>query len=116
MNRWIRICRYDDLLPERPVAALVGGRQVAVVRLFDGSVHALDNRDPFCRAQVLARGLVGNRGDVTVLISPMHKHAFDLRTGRCLDDEQLRVNVHRVHVDAGFVDIAVDVTADVAVA
>ena len=42
---------------------------------------------PVRQASVLARGIVGTRGDVPFVASPMHKHAFDLRTGPCLDDE-----------------------------
>jgi len=104
---WVRICRYEELLPERPVAALIAGRQVAVVRLADGSVHAVDNRDPFSQAQVLARGIVGNRGDVAILVSPMHKQAFDLHSGRCLDDARVQLPVHDVRVRSGWVEIAV---------
>lgn len=114
MNRWTPICRYDDLLPDRPVAALVEGQQVAVVRLADGLVHALDNRDPFSRAPVLARGIVGDRDGVAILISPMHKQAFDLRTGRCMDDGSVRVDVHEVRVDAGLVEVAIAAHAEFA--
>jgi len=107
MQRWIRVCGYEELLPDRPVAALVGDQQVAVVRLADGSVHALDNRDPFSRAQVLARGIVGDRDGVAILVSPMHKQAFDLGTGICVDDDGVAVAVHHVRLRAGQVDIAI---------
>ena len=33
----------------------------------------------------------------------MHKHAFDLRTGRCLDDETHSVPVYDVVVEDGMV-------------
>jgi nitrite reductase (NADH) small subunit len=34
----------------------------------------------------------------------MHKQAFDLRTGQCLDDETVRVPTYAVHVtDEGLV-------------
>ena len=46
------------------------------------------------KASVLARGIVGTRGDVPFVASPMHKHAFDLRTGQCLDDEHVSVPVY----------------------
>ncbi|MBX6370735.1 MAG: nitrite reductase small subunit NirD [Acidothermus sp.] len=95
---WHRVCRVSELVPGRPVAAWLDGVQVAVVRLPDGSVHAVDNRDPFCDAMVLARGLTGSRGGADVLISPMYKHAFDLRTGRCLDDASRSITVHSVRI------------------
>ena len=41
--------------------------------------------DPFSGAYVMARGLVGTRGDAPTVASPMYKQIFDLRTGRCLE-------------------------------
>jgi len=84
---WVGVCGLDDLLPGRGVALLVGGRQVAAFRDRAGTLYALDNRDPFSGAYVLSRGLLGSRGTVPVLISPMYKQAFDLRNGMCLDEE-----------------------------
>ena len=39
MTAFLPVCRYDDLLPERGAAALLGSRQVAVFRTFDGAVQ-----------------------------------------------------------------------------
>jgi nitrite reductase (NADH) small subunit len=82
---WTAVCRLDDLAPERGAAALVAGEQVALFRLVDGTVHAVQQRDPYSGAHVLSRGIVGSRGDVPTVASPMYKQVFDLRTGRCLD-------------------------------
>ena len=103
---WTAVCRADQLLPERGVAALVGGVQVALFRLFDGSLHAVGNRDPFSGAHVLARGIVGSRGDVPTVASPMYKQVFDLRTGVCLDapeDGAARLPVFPVREQDGVV-------------
>jgi len=102
---WTRVCRYDDLLPERGVAALVGGQQVAVFRTFDGVVHAIDNRDPFSGAQVLSRGIVGSRGEAHTVASPIFKEVFDLQTGRCLSDPDVSVAVHDVRRVDGSVEV-----------
>lgn len=85
-TRWLPVCAWADLTPGRGVAVLVGDEQVAVFRDRDGRVYAIGNRDPFSGAYVLARGLLGDRGGVPVVASPMYKHAFDLRTGACLDE------------------------------
>ena len=85
-RRWVAVCGLDDLLPGRGVALLIDGEQVAAFRDRSGALYALDNRDPFSGAYVLSRGLLGSRGPVPVLISPMYKQAFDLRTGVCLDE------------------------------
>lgn len=103
---WTEVCAFDDLVPERAVAALVdcnqaASGQVAIVRLHDGCVHAVDNRDPFSGANVMARGIVGSRGDAAVLVSPMYKQAFDLGTGVCLDDVSVTLAVHPVRVVEG---------------
>lgn len=81
----IRVCGLDDLEVERGRAALVDDLQVALFRLRDGSVRAVDNLDPFTSAQVIARGIVGTRGDADTVASPLHKQVFDLATGECLD-------------------------------
>lgn len=103
---WVAVCRYDDLLPERGVAVLVDGEQVAVFRTHDGDVHAVGNRDPFCGAPVLSRGIVGTRGEAPVVVSPMYKQAFELRTGRCLDDPTVAVPVWPVRVAHDRVEVA----------
>lgn len=89
-ERWVPVCGLDELLPGRGVAVLLGADQVALFRGSDGRdalLYALDNRDPFSGAQVLSRGLLGSRGRTRVLISPMLKQAFDLESGRCLDED-----------------------------
>ena len=100
---WAPVCRVDALEIERGVTALVHGQAVAVFRTYDDEVYALGNYDPFSKASVLARGIVGTRGDVPVVASPMHKHAFDLRTGRCLEDESVSVPAYDVQVVEGVV-------------
>lgn len=82
---WTAVCRLDDLAPERGAAALLDGVQVALFRLVDGTVLAVDQHDPFSDAYVMSRGIVGTRGDAPTVASPMYKQVFDLRTGRCLD-------------------------------
>ena len=71
-------------------------RQIALFLLQDGSLHALDNHEPISRANVLSRGIVGDRGGVPVVASPIYKQCYELATGRCLDDPEHRVEVHEV--------------------
>ena len=85
------VCALDAIPVEGGVAALVDGQAVAVFRTYAGEVLAIGNVDPFSGASVLSRGIVGSRGDVPVVSSPMYKQAFDLRTGRCIDDPAVAV-------------------------
>jgi nitrite reductase (NADH) small subunit len=84
---WTLVCDYDHLQPECGVAVLLGGEQVALFRTFDGALYAIGNQDPFTGAFVLSRGIVGTRGGIPTVASPLHKQVFDLRTGACLDDD-----------------------------
>jgi nitrite reductase (NADH) small subunit len=97
------VCRLDELESEGGVAAVVDGRAVAIFLTHDGNVHAISNYDPCSQASVLARGIVGTRGGTPVVYSPMHKQAFDLRTGQCLDEPEVRVPTFHVEIVAGTV-------------
>jgi nitrite reductase (NADH) small subunit len=105
-TRWRQVCRYDLLQPERGVAALLDGEQVAIFRTHDGTVHAVGNIDPFSGAAVLSRGIVGDRGGVPTVASPVYKQVFGLRDGRCLDDHTVAVRCYRVRVADGVVEVA----------
>jgi NAD(P)H-dependent nitrite reductase small subunit len=106
-TRWAAVCRLADLLPERGAAALFGDVQIAVFRLHCDAVRAVGNRDPIAGANVLSRGIVGTRGDRTVVVSPMHKQAYDLDSGACLDVPAVSVPVYPVRVRDGVVEVAV---------
>ena len=96
---WISVCAVDRLTPDRGVAALVDGRAVAVFRLSDGSLHAIDNVDPCSGASVLSRGIVGDVAGVATVASPLYKQRFALDTGTCLDtDDAVAVAVHEARV------------------
>jgi nitrite reductase (NADH) small subunit len=100
---WVDVLAVDDLIPGRGVAALVAGRQIAVFLLPGGEVYAIDNHDPFSGANVMSRGIVGDRDGVPKVASPMYKQSFDLRTGRCLDDETVGLTTYPVKVANGVV-------------
>ncbi|WP_062388296.1 nitrite reductase (NAD(P)H) small subunit [Demequina iriomotensis] len=79
-----RVCALGDLTPELGVAALVEGVQVAIFLLADGSLHCVQNLDPFSGASVMSRGITGSRGDVPTIASPIYKQVFSLLDGACL--------------------------------
>jgi len=104
----VRVCKLDDIVPNTGVAALVGGRQVAVFRVGDDAVYALSNHDPFSHANVLSRGIVGDLGGELVVASPVYKQHFSLQTGRCLEDPGVAIAVYRATVEHGYVLIQVE--------
>lgn len=111
MSTFRAICPWSRLPVDRGVAALVDGVQVAVFRTADGSLYALSNHDPFSDAMVVSRGIVGSRGDVPTVASPVYKQVFDLTTGQCLDDPSVRLATHLVRVHDGVVEVALHAEA-----
>ena len=106
---WTTVFPSADLVDDRGVCALVGARHVAVFRLsVSGELVAIDNVDPFSGASVLSRGLVGSTeiGGIAVayVASPLRKQRFDLRTGCCLDDPDVRVDRFDVRETAGQIE------------
>ena len=105
---WIDVCAIDDILPNSGAAALVDGRQIAIVRVGEtDEVYALSNYDPFSEAFVIARGIVGDKAGRAKIASPIYKQNFDLRTGACLDDATVTLPTYAVRVRAGRVEIGV---------
>jgi nitrite reductase (NADH) small subunit len=107
---WHAICALNDIVPNTGVAALIGLRQIAVVRVItrDGgeSLHALSNWDPIGKAMVMARGIVGTKGGTLKIASPLYKQSYDLRSGQCLDDPTVSVPVYPVRVSEGMIQVA----------
>lgn len=104
-REWQRVCPLADLDVGRGATVLAHGQAIAVFRIDDDTVHALGNHDPFARATAggLAKGIVGRRNGVWFVGSPTHRHAFDLRTGQCLDDRHVAVPVYDAKVTGGIV-------------
>lgn len=101
------VCDLARLTPDLGVAALFGDLQVAIFRLADGSVHAVQNLDPFSGANVMSRGITGTRGGEPTIASPIYKQVFSLVSGLCL------VTMDREPVVPGGADLETfDVTID----
>jgi nitrite reductase (NADH) small subunit len=110
---WVDVCALADILPDTGVCALVGGRQVAIFRAGAGAdLYALQNFDPFGKAFVLSRGIVGDRGGIPKVASPLFKQSFDLRTGQCLDDPAIRIRAYRARLREGRVEVLVPIDVE----
>lgn len=103
---WTDVCAFDELEVGRGVCALVGSHQIALFRMpVTDTLYAVANFDPFSEAYVLSRGIVGSRGEIPKVSSPVFKQSFDLRTGECLDDPSMAVRTWDVEVDEGSVRV-----------
>ncbi len=113
--QWLTVCSVNDLQEYSGVCALVDGQQVAIFYIPDtgntnpdlnsGRVYAIGNYDPFGKANVLSRGIIGDLKGQTVVASPLYKQHFNLQTGVCLEDESVSVPVYACRIDEGKVQV-----------
>jgi nitrite reductase (NADH) small subunit len=103
---WVDVCDLRTLPLDRGVCALVGGEQVALFRVSpDGELFAVSNYDPFSKAFVLSRGIVGSKGNAVKVASPIYKNGFCLSTGRSLDNPDVHLTTYAVRVVRGRVQV-----------
>jgi nitrite reductase/ring-hydroxylating ferredoxin subunit len=114
-----RVCSSDDLGVGESLGATVDGRPILLVRVGDGSFHALHRR---CAHQGvdLAGGFVTGRmqssgvgsyeyvADYEVVRCPRHGYQYDVRTGEMLLDPQVRIRTYPVAVDDNGVWVVLD--------
>lgn len=106
---WVDVCALEDIWPHSGVAALIGDKQIAIVRVDESAtVYAISNFDPFSDAFVIARGIVGDRAGRPKIASPIYKQNFDLETGSCLDDPSVVLATYPARVRDGRVEIAIE--------
>lgn len=113
---WIDICALDDLPYEAGIGAILPidghDQQIALFRLTDSDqVYAIGNFDPFSKANVLARGIIGSIGDEIVVASPILKQHFSLTTGCCIEDAAVSVPTYPVKIVGERVWVACRATA-----
>src|SRR5689334_8628569 len=105
---WVDVCAFAELVRGAGVGALVQGQQVAVILSRDGKhVYAISNFDPFSKAFVLSRGIVGDAGGTPKIASPIYKQCFNLLTGECLDDPTVRIQTFPARVEQGRIELQV---------
>ena len=103
----VKVCKVHDIPVNLGVGALVKGEQVALFHLPTGEIFALGNFDPFSEANVLSRGLVGDLQGQKVVASPIYKQHFNLQTGECLENAEVKIPSYAVVVEGGDVFLRV---------
>jgi nitrite reductase/ring-hydroxylating ferredoxin subunit len=88
-----RLGRLDEIPVGEGRAYQVRGEWVAVFRLRDGTLRAVDAICPHAGGPI-ADGLI----DGKVVVCPLHQHAFELATG-CSTTGQPALRVYPVRVD-----------------
>ncbi|MGB3773311.1 MAG: nitrite reductase small subunit NirD [Rhodococcus sp. (in: high G+C Gram-positive bacteria)] len=106
-REWVDAIALSSLTIGRGVAVLLpSGEQVALFRVSDDGLFAVGNVDPYGRAAVVSRGLVGDRAGEPTVASPLLKQVFSLVDGRCLDDPNATLGSYDVAVVDGMVSVS----------
>jgi nitrite reductase (NADH) small subunit len=104
---WLPACRVDDLEPSWGEAVLLEGRQIALVLMSPSEIYAVSHRDPRTGSFVMARGIVGSRGNRATIASPLHKEVYDLGTGECFGTPDLTLETYPTRVRSGVIEVGV---------
>ncbi|NOQ35282.1 MAG: nitrite reductase small subunit NirD [Methylococcaceae bacterium] len=107
MAQWIDVGSVDDLQADSGVCALVEKTQVAIFYMpKENAVYAINNYDPFSKAHVLSRGLIGDLKGEPMVSSPIYKQHFNLETGQCFEDESVSVDSYGVRIENGRIEVS----------
>jgi nitrite reductase (NADH) small subunit len=99
----------DDLVMGSGVCVLFHHRQVAIFTVGKPPVvHAIANHDPFSKANVLSRGIIGSLQGRPVVASPIFKQHFCLQSGRCIEDDSVAVEVYPARIAGNHVQLKPD--------
>lgn len=97
MSQFIKICQVSDLIENAGIPALLGHTPIALFYV-KGRVFALDNFDPIGEASVMSRGIIGSIKGELVVASPLYKQHFNLQTGVCIEQPEVRIGVYAVEI------------------
>lgn len=106
-TRWLDVCSQEDLQPDSGICALVENKQIAIFYMpKESAIYAINNYDPWGKANVMSRGLIGDIAGVPMVASPLHKQHFNLQTGECHEDKTVCNQVYAVRIEQGRVEIS----------
>ncbi len=100
MSDGVEVGRLEEVPVGEGRTFAVDGQQIAVFRLRDGSLRAVDAVCPH-RGGPLADGLA----DDQVIVCPLHNFTFDLCTGNEVSGAQLSVRAYSVEAVDGTIRI-----------
>lgn len=103
------VAKADDLPPGERKIVTINNREIGVINV-DGNLYALRNicphrMGPICKGRI--RPLVvwnggtdiGHERENEIIKCPWHNWEFDLKTGKSITDDNLRVRTYKVETE-----------------
>ncbi|SIR89076.1 Rieske (2Fe-2S) protein [Williamsia sterculiae] len=98
---FVAVGSIEDMTPGEGRTYVVGGVQIAVFRLGDGSVRATSAQCPH-RGGPIADGQI----DLDRVMCPLHQYLFAFADGRCTDPSVRSLPVYPARVVDGIIEVA----------
>jgi nitrite reductase (NADH) small subunit len=95
-ENWIRVANENEFEANLGECVLVDGHQIAVLNTNRSHWYAVENCCTHTGQPVLARGIIGDTNGEPKISCPLHKRAFSLVSGKCLNDDIAPVRIFPV--------------------
>ena len=102
-KNWIEVCKLEDIPPSQARTVNAGETMIAVFRLTDDRVKAVENRCPHKQGP-LAEGIIS--GDD--ILCPLHNWRISLDSGKVAAPDEGCVNTYPVKVENGQVFLSLN--------
>jgi nitrite reductase (NADH) small subunit len=99
----IKIAHIEEIPEDGGIAYLLPNKEQIALFKINHQIYAVQNKCPHKKENVLARGIVGNKGEKITVACPMHKKLFSLETGEAFDNDCEHLKVYPVIVENNIV-------------
>ena len=96
MSNWLRVCRIEEIAPDKARVVSIEGVRVAVFRTRDGECYAIEDRCPH-RGAPLSQGVIYQKNKVACLD---HGWGICLLDGQVEAPQRGQVRTFKVKVEA----------------
>ena len=103
MSKFIPVAKVEDIPPDARMRVKVDGKKISIFNI-DGSYYAIFDTCPHKKTAPLIRGTLDGIG----IKCPNHGYRFDLKTGNCNIDPNLKTQVFPVEVQGDDVCVRVE--------
>jgi nitrite reductase (NADH) small subunit len=103
---WYKAARTTDFPENGGACVRYKDMQVAVFNFSRRNEwYACQNLCPHKMQMILSRGMIGSHESEPKVACPFHKKTFSLKSGQCLNAEEMSISVFPVKIEDGFVYI-----------
>ncbi len=100
----VKAASYSGLEPRIGRTIAVGGQEIALFKVTDGTVYAIENRSPHPKGGVLSEGLVSG----AFVFCPVYDWKISLVDGKVQDPDEGQVKTFNVEVKGDDIFIIIE--------